>query len=106
MLLKGTRTAVLTVGALDLLMGQEEGCCPHCCGMCWVLQDMVRHGDLDETVRKAPISMYEDSAWFDSKRGTVHTTLLAVKWDSNCDHGIEEEEEEEDDEETPPEKVA
>lgn len=91
MLLKTTRTAVLTVAALDLLFSQPD-CCPQCCGMCWILQDMVTQGDIDSVVHRAPVQMYEDSSWYDQKRRRVNTMLLTAKWAIRCDHGTEEDE--------------
>ena len=79
-MLKTTRTAVLTVAALDILAGQLEGCCPDCCGMCGVLQDMKKHDDLDTVVLRAPSYMYQDAEWWNQKRAHVDLIWLTNKW--------------------------
>ena len=95
MLLKGTRTGVLTVGALDILyqQGQDgEQCCPVCCGQCWVLQDMLHSDELDSTVRKAPESMYETADWWDDHTQTVRRSWLKSRWPLNPTCHTDEEE--------------
>lgn len=96
MLIKTTRTAVLTVAALDLLYVTEEGCCPTCCNFCWVLQDMYRRNLLDKTVMEAPVRMYEDQEWWDSDHQAVKRTWLTNQWlRKSCDHGLKEDQDEE-----------
>jgi hypothetical protein len=82
MLLKTTRTAVLTVAALDILAEQQEGCCPHCCGMCGVLEDMKKTDDLTDIVLKAPPYMYLDAVWWDAKKARVDLIWLTYQWAS------------------------
>ena len=97
MLIKTTRTAVLTVAALDLLADQEEGCCPTCGSFCWVLQDMYHLDLLDKTVIQAPERMYQDSDWWDNRQNTVKRTWLTSQWlKFSCDHGLGQEAEAED----------
>lgn len=83
---------MLTVAALDVLYAQPEGCCPLCCGMCWVLEDMKKRDDLDAIVRKAPLHMYMDSAWWDAKNSHVNLAWLTSKWvDYECpNHTVDE----------------
>lgn len=88
MLLKTTRTAVLTVAALDSLFQTEGNCCQRCCGVCWVLADMLRTRELDLIVRKAPIQMYESSPWWDQKHDQIHHLAVQLKMDGDdCPHG-------------------
>ena len=94
MLLKATRTAVLTVAALDILYAQEEGCCTYCCGMCWVLHDMNKKGDLDQVIQGAPLDFFDTSEWWDDRRKMVNRAWLTAKWLTPCNHGITDEEEE------------
>lgn len=95
MILKSTRTAALTVGALDTLWGQEGTCCPYCCGLCWVLRDMHNRGDLDSIVRLAPERMVVGSGWWNEEGRHVDRFWLTSKWmDSTCTHGVEDESDE------------
>jgi hypothetical protein len=88
MLLKTTRTAVLTVAALDTLFQTEGSCCQRCCGICWVLADMLRTQELDLVVSKAPIQMYEDAPWWDAKHDQVNRLAVQLKMEGdNCLHG-------------------
>jgi len=96
MLIKTTRTAVLTVAALDLLYDKEEGCCPVCCNFCWVLQDMYRLDLLDKTVLQAPERAYQDSEWWDNDQKVVKRSWLTSQWlKFSCDHGLGQEEDSE-----------
>ena len=97
MLIKTTRTAVLTVAALTRLFDKEEGCCPYCCAECWVLQDMYRKDLLDKTVTQAPPRMYKNVDWWDPEQKAVNRTLLTSQWlKFVCDHGLGQEAEAED----------
>ncbi len=85
MLLKTTRTAILTVSALNLLAQDDEhGCCVKCCAVCWVLEDMYKSGDLDDIVRKAPADMREGASWWDSKNQAVNQVWLLEQWSYEC----------------------
>ena len=87
MLLRTTRTAVLTVAALDLLMAGASNCCEYCCGQCWVLSDMLKSGDLDIIVHRAPAAMYEQARWYDPHLGQVNKAFVRSKMsDPTCDH--------------------
>lgn len=57
--------------------------------MCWVLQDMKKADDLDTVVRKAPLHMYADAEWWDTKGAHVNLIWLTNKWvDYQCpNHG-------------------
>jgi hypothetical protein len=90
-LLKTTRTAALTVFALDQLAGQES-CCPKCCTACWVLYDMKINDDLDTTIRKAPPRMYESGEWWDHRTDSVRKVWLTEKWSYECPNHEEDDE--------------
>ena len=92
MLLKTTRTAALTVYALDML-AEQEACCPRCCSACWVLQDMKYDDDLDGIIRKAPPHLYESTEWWDQRTDTVRKSWLTEKWSYDCPNHAEEDEE-------------
>jgi hypothetical protein len=53
---------------------------------------MVRRGDLDEVVLRAPPVTYEKAPWFAPHLRRVNLTWLTAKWVTDCDHGAEEEE--------------
>jgi len=92
MLIKTTRTAVLTVAALDLLYDQEEGCCPLCCNFCWVLKDMYRLDLLEKTILQAPERTYQDAGWWDDDQKAVKRSWLTSQWlKFDCDHGLGQE---------------
>lgn len=87
MLLKTTRTAVLTVAALDQLAATEGQCCEFCCGQCWVLSDMMSSGELDTVVHRAPAVMYEPARWYDPSLGQVNKVFVKSKMsDPLCEH--------------------
>ena len=87
MLLKTTRTAVLTVAALDTLFQTEGSCCQRCCGTCWVIADMLRTNELDVVIHKAPLQMYEDAPWWDQKHDQVHRLAIQLKMEGgDCPH--------------------
>lgn len=96
MLIKTTRTAVLTVAALDLLYASADGCCPTCCNFCWVLQDLYRLNILEKTILQAPERTYVDSEWWDKDHQAVKRSWLTNQWLKKlCDHGQGWEDEEE-----------
>ena len=83
MLLKTTRTALLTVAALDAL-ANTEGCCPVCCAGCWALKDMSHTVDLEDILLKAPAALKESSVWWDKGSDSVRRTWLWEKWNYDC----------------------
>lgn len=84
MLLKTTRTALLTVYALDNLAESVEGCCPICCLACWALKDMSHTVDLEDILLKAPPANVENKVWWDKSAGSVRRTWLWEKWNYDC----------------------
>lgn len=94
MMLKTTRLAALTVGALDRLYQTGDGCCTFCCAQCWALWDMHNKGDLDTVVRAAPERMVLGSSWWDEETRSVDRRWLLDQWLAfDCNHGVAEEDE-------------
>lgn len=89
MLLKGTRTSVLTIYTLDKHYEEEKVCCYVCCAGCWAVHDQFARGDLDLTVMKAPERLYINRPWWDAHQKLVRRWWLRDLWlGEQCTHGL------------------
>lgn len=64
--------------AVNMLLAEEDGCCPKCCGPCYALVELREAGLLDEVAMPpTPGDAYD---WFDVGAGKVRVELLEAAW--------------------------
>lgn len=87
-MLTAAQQGILVVSALGMIptLGEYlnpnvdvDGCCPHCCASCSVVQELDRSDTLDEVITWAPNDMWSSTLWW--RNGRVDRTWLYSIWD-------------------------